>query len=204
MPTTPTHLTDRFGKAMQYALELHRTQQRKGGEIPYIAHLLAVTALVLEDGGSEDEAIAALLHDAVEDQPHKGRTAREIGNRFGEPVLDIVKAMTDNTHEGEDRGRESWRARKESYLERLPRESPAALRVAAADKLHNALAILADFEEIGDEVWTRFNAPKNAQLWYYRELCAAFDRAPHPPRGLVKRLRRTVEQIERRAAGEAS
>ena len=201
MTTTPTHLTDRFGKAMQFALELHRTQPRKGGEIPYIAHLLAVTALVLEDGGSEDEAIAALLHDAIEDQPREGRTAHEIDNQFGKQVLEIVEALTDNTDDGDDRSATTWRVRKELYLERLPTKSAATLRVAAADKLHNARAILADFEDIGDEVWARFNAPKDEQLWYYRELSAAFERAPHAPEGLVKHFRRTVEQIEARAAG---
>ena len=199
--TTANHLSDRYRDAMHFAFELHRTQLRKGTGIPYIAHLLAVTALVLEDGGTEDEAIAALLHDAIEDHPREGRTADEIRTRFGEPVFYIVEALTDSI-DGAERGARSWRARKEVYLERLPKKPAPALRVAAADKLHNARAILADLEALGDEVWARFNAPKDDQLWYYRELCVAFGRAPHAPRGLVDHFERTVQLIEVRAGGE--
>jgi len=198
MTTAANHLTDRYREAMHFAFDVHRTQLRKGSGIPYIAHLLAVTALVLEDGGTEDEAIAALLHDAIEDRPDEGRTAHEIRTRFGEPVLHIVEALTD-TIDGAERGAGSWRARKEVYLERLPKKTAPTLRVAAADKLHNARAILADLEAEGDALWERFNAPKHDQLWYYRELCAAFGRAPHAPRKLVDHFERTVQLIEVRA-----
>lgn len=201
MTTPPTSLSERYREALLVAFDLHRAQRRKGTDIPYVAHLLGVSSLVLEDGGSEDEAIAALLHDAVEDQPRDGRTAREIRERFGERVFHIVVALTDSADGSDDRGVASWLDRKREYLERLPTKPSPVLRVAAADKLHNARAILADLESLGDALWTRFNAPKDHQLWYYRELSTAFGRAPHAPPRLVDHFQRTVRQIEVRASG---
>lgn len=198
--TPPTIIyTARFDAALAYATDLHRDQGRKGSGIPYLSHLLSVAAFVMEDGGSEDEVIAALLHDAIEDRPRGGQTELEIQERFGASVYDMVAAMTDSLGEGDERDASTWRERKERYLERLPRKETHVLRVAAADKLHNALSILRDLEHVGDDVWDRFNASKEEQLWYYRGLADAFERAEHAPEQLVTRFTRVVAQIEERA-----
>jgi (p)ppGpp synthase/HD superfamily hydrolase len=182
--TTPQNL---FSSALSFAVELHRNQHRKGTEIPYLSHLLAVASLVMEDGGGEEEAIAALLHDAVEDQGDTFPGGREglrdrIRTDFGERVLAIVNACTHD--EGHAKGRAltpeaeatAWKRRKEEYLAHLRSVTdPAVLRVSCADKLHNARCVLADYQRIGDSVWQRFRT-KNAadQLWYYKELSQVF------------------------------
>lgn len=162
-------LTSRFRSAVQFGLELHEVQLRKGTQIPYSAHLMAVTALVLEDGGDEDQAIAAFLHDAVEDQGGQS-TLDEIRRRFGEPVARIVDACTD-TYE---QPKPPWRGRKEKYLEHLSSASQAALRVSLADKVHNGWSIVRDLRQSGDQIWTRFNGGKEGTLWYYRSLLEVF------------------------------
>ncbi len=162
-------LTDRFGEALRYAAEVHRRQRRKGTSIPYVSHLLAVCSLVLEDGGGEDEAIAALLHDAVEDQGGRDRL-EEIHRRFGDHVARIVEGCTD----AETIPKPPWRERKERYIAHLRSASRAVLRVSAADKLHNARAILADYRGLGEPLWERFNGRRDGTLWYYRALTSAF------------------------------
>jgi (p)ppGpp synthase/HD superfamily hydrolase len=164
-----TKLTRRFDQAFQFAADLHRKQFRKGTGVPYMVHLLGVTALVLEDGGDEDQAIAALLHDAVEDQG--GRKILEaIKARFGDRVASIVDGCTD-TYENP---KPAWRQRKESYIEHLKSATPDVRRVSLADKLQNARSILADLKRPGDEVWGRFNGGKEGTLWYYRTLVKVF------------------------------
>jgi (p)ppGpp synthase/HD superfamily hydrolase len=159
-------LSDRFDQALRRACELHRSQFRKGTEIPYLSHLLAVASLVLEDGGDEDQAIAALLHDAAEDQGGRP-TLDSIRSEFGDRVASIVEACSDTYIQPKP----PWRERKENYLEHLRKETSAeVLRVSAADKLHNARCIIADYRRGGESVWQRFNAGKEDQAWYYGEL----------------------------------
>jgi (p)ppGpp synthase/HD superfamily hydrolase len=180
----------RFVDALAYAAELHADQRRKGTEIPYVSHLLAVAALVLEHGGTETQAIAALLHDAIEDQPRGGQTRVEIEERFGADVLAIVEACTDNAGEPEP----PWRERKERYLAHIPAMPAAARLVSMADKVHNARAIRSDLRTVGAAVWARFNSPQPAVLWYYRSLAEAFAAIDAGP--LARELWRAVAEIE--------
>lgn len=184
-----------FVEAFTYAAALHGEQRRKGTEIPYLSHLLAVAAIVLEHGGTETQAIAALLHDAIEDHPRDGRTREEIRDRFGEDVLAIVEACTDNRGDPEP----PWRVRKERYLGHLPDTATDARLVSVADKVHNARAILADFRAVGDALWSRFNVGKAEVLWYYRTLADAFSQIDGGP--LVQELKRVVTELEREAGG---
>jgi|SRR5579884_1913895 len=186
-------LTPRFEEALIYATHLHATQSRKGSATPYIAHLLAVTALVLENGGNEDEAIAALLHDAVEDQGGAA-TREEIRRRFGNSIVEIVDGCTD----AEVMPKPPWRPRKEAFLARL-REAPASVRlVVAADKLHNARSVLGDYRILGESLWKRFNGGKEGTLWYYRTAVDALRSAGTNP--LVDELNRVVTELEYLAA----
>lgn len=162
----PPLLSARFQEALSYATGLHAPQVRKGTDVPYIAHLLAVCSLVLEDGADEDQAIAALLHDAIEDQPRDGKTAKAIKRKFGERVLAIVEACTDAM----EHPKRPWIERKREYIARARTHSVEARRVSLADKLHNTRSILADFRQIGDVVWNRFSASRDEVLWYYRSL----------------------------------
>lgn len=159
-------LTGRFTEAVRWASHLHADQARKGTRIAYISHLLAVSSLVLEDGGTEEEAIAGVLHDAIEDC-HVAEA--EIRARFGAPVAEIVVACSEDRDAARD---QDWEARKRRYLEHLedPELPAEALRVSAADKLHNARSILSDLREHGPSMWERFNAPVDAQRWYYSEV----------------------------------
>ncbi len=182
--------TQRFEAALIYALHLHAEQKRKGTTIPYISHLLAVAALVLEDGGSEDEAIAALLHDAIEDQG--GEPIRqEIRRRFGERVVEIVNGCTDT----DQTPKPPWLERKKQYLEHLRSASPQILRVSVADKLHNARSVLYDLRRYGEAVWQRFNGGRDGTLWYYRQLVQIF--RERCTSFLVEELDRVVSELER-------
>jgi len=174
---------------MVFAARLHARQTRKGTNIPYIAHLMAVAGLVLENGGDEEETIAALLHDAVEDQGGAA-TREEIRRRFGDRVVEIVDGCTDS----DKVPKPPWRARKEAFLSRLPYASPSVRLVSAADKLHNARTILADYRVMGDAVWKRFAGEKNGTLWYYRALVDAFRAAGTSP--LVEELARVVAELD--------
>lgn len=203
--TTPRPLTPRFDAALTYASALHRPQARKGTDIPYVSHLLAVASLVLEHGGNETEAIAALLHDAIEDGgefvPGGTQQVRaEIRERFGEEVLAIVEDCTDaDTHP-----KPPYRKRKEDYIAHLLVAPPAARLVACADKLHNARCILADYRVHGERLWQRFNPDsggRDGQLWYYGELVKAF--ADRGPESLASELTRTVTELKRMVAGQA-
>jgi len=194
-----TNLTDRFSDALTHAAFIHRTQTRKGKPTPYIAHLLSVAALVIEDGGDEDEAIAALLHDVLEDQSEK-ISAEEIGQRYGSRVRAIVEGCSDTPAGYAGGAKPPWQERKEAYLRHLQECDLGNLRVSMADKLHNARDLLADYRVEGDDVWSRFSAGKDDQLWNYRSLVEAFRR-----RGLGGKMfgefERVVEELESVARG---
>jgi (p)ppGpp synthase/HD superfamily hydrolase len=162
-------LTKRYDEAFRYAHELHGTQKRKGTSIPYISHLMIVSALVIESGGSEDQAIGALLHDAAEDQGGT-QTLDEVRKRFGDVVAEIVSDCTDSW----DEHKPDWRPRKEAYLAKLPAKPPRSLLVSLADKTHNAEAILFDYQVLGDTLWGRFNGGAAGTRWYYRSLANIF------------------------------
>ncbi|WP_017315163.1 HD domain-containing protein [Mastigocladopsis repens] len=168
--TETSKLTHRFEQALVYATRLHAKQTRKGGgNVPYISHLLSVAALVLEDGGDEDEAIAALLHDAIEDQG--GKATREvILNMFGERVCEIVDGCTDT----DTIPKPPWQERKQQYIEKLRHASASIRRVVLADKLHNARCILSDLYKEGEAVWQKFKGGRDGTLWYYRTLLDLF------------------------------
>jgi (p)ppGpp synthase/HD superfamily hydrolase len=181
-------LSDRFDNALVYASQLHRDQVRKGSGIPYVAHLLSVSSRVIVAGGSEDQAIAGLLHDAAEDQGGQ-TTLDEIRDRFGAPVSQIVADCTDSWVEPKP----AWRPRKEAYLSALPSKAPTSLLVSLADKVDNAEAILLDYRHIGDELWSRFTGGREGTIWYYRTLSTIFDRVL--PCALTNELSRTVSQF---------
>jgi (p)ppGpp synthase/HD superfamily hydrolase len=181
-------LSRRFDEAFLYAAELHEDQERKGGGEPYLAHLMAVCSLALEHGADEDQAIAALLHDAVEDQGGD-RILGDIRSRFGADVADIVAGCSDSRLATKP----PWRLRKEAYLDRLRVEPPRVLLIVTADKLHNARAILRDYREIGDALWERFTGEKDDVLWYYRELARALGSTG--PARLADELTRTVDEL---------
>ena len=190
-------LSSRFEEALLFATQLHARQRRKGTDIPYIAHLLGVTSIVLENGGNEDEAIAALLHDAIEDQGG-APTREEIRHRFGEMVVAIVDGCTD----AEVMPKPPWRRRKEAYIAHIREASPAVRLVSVADKLHNARTILADYRVSGDALWQRFTGGKDGTLWYYRSIVNALRKAGTTP--LVEELDRVVLEIEQLAAENSS
>lgn len=187
--TITVKLTQRFEQALVYATRLHAAQIRKASGVPYISHLLSVTALVLEAGGDEDEAIAALLHDAVEDQGGKA-TRAEIYHLFGERVGTIV----DNCTEFDTEIKPPWHERKQQYLEQLRQSSVATRRVALADKLHNARTLLQDYRQQGEALWSMFSAGKEGLLWFYHSLLALYrEIAPSP---MVEELARVISELE--------
>ncbi|MBS7790090.1 HD domain-containing protein [Roseococcus sp. SDR] len=189
---TATGQWDALAEAAALAFRLHADQRRKGTSIPYLAHLMAVSALVLEHGGDQDQAVAALLHDAIEDCGAEHEAT--IAERFGPRVAGIVRACTD----AEVIPKPPWRARKEAYLAHLDHTGADALLVSACDKLHNARAIVEDLREHGPAMMSRFNAGRDGTLWYYRSLADAFTRLL--PGRLAGELSRAVDEMERLAA----
>lgn len=182
-------LTQRFVDAFAYATEIHTGQSRKGTSVPYVSHVLAVCSLVLEDGGGEDEAIGALLHDAVEDGG--GRPVlEEIRRRFGDRVAEIVWACSDT----DETPKPPWKERKTRYIAHVREAGPEARRVSCADKLHNARSILRDYRALGEGLWDRFSASGDETLWYYRELIEAFRQPDRSP--LTGELERVVSELE--------
>ena len=191
-----TVLTDQFDRALLYATHVHGGQVRKGSSTPYVAHLLAVAATVLEYGGDEELAIAALLHDSVEDQGGKARLD-DVRNRFGNRVARIVEACSDSLADtGSGERKADWQKRKEAHLDHLSRADEDILRVSLADKVHNARAILRDLrkQDVGDKIWGRFSQPKERTLWYYRSLANRF--CERLPGQLSNELREIVEMLE--------
>jgi GTP pyrophosphokinase len=183
-------LTERFYEAIRYAAEAHDGQTRRGTKTPYISHLIAVASIVLDAGGSEDEAIGALLHDAAEDQGGRARLD-DIRRRFGDAVARIVEACTDSW----TTPKKPWIERKREYVEHARRLAPDALRVSAADKVHNAYTILRDLRTHGESVWARFTAKPDDIIWYYESLVRAFRESGGGP--LVDELDRIVRAIQR-------
>jgi len=197
--TRKTGLSKRFDDAFLYAHEAHRGQRRKKTDRPYISHLMGVASLVLQYGGDEDQAVAALLHDVVEDCGGAPRLA-EIKERFGERVAEIVDGCTDTDRTPKP----PWRERKEQYIERVRGESPCVLLVSAADKLYNMREILMDVRQHGSEVWERFSGKREGSLWYYRALIGVFRTRgadghhgeDEPTAAERRKLRAMVEELE--------
>lgn len=189
---------EKFEEALLYAARLHKDQTRKGTDTPYVNHLLVVAAIVGENYGTEDEVVAALLHDGPEDQGGEERL-KDIRARFGDAVAKIVDGCTDTYEEPKP----AWRPRKEAYVARMA-SAPASVRlVSSADKLHNAQAILADLRDVGDDLWDRFTGGKKGTLWYYRALVEAYAEAgPNPVVEELDRVVREIEVLARRAEAE--
>jgi len=182
----------KFEEALEYAARVHRDQTRKGTRIPYVTHLLAVAAIVGENGGTENEVVAALLHDAPEDQGGEARL-EDIRERFGDEVVGIAAGNTDTFEDPKP----PWRERKEAYVARIAREPDPVRLVSAADKLHNARSVLADLRTMGDALWARFNGGKEGTLWYHRALVKAL--ATAGTNAVVEELDRVVGELERLA-----
>ena len=184
-----TPLGPRFERALLFATRKHAGQHRKGTTVPYVAHLLGVASLVLEAGGDEDLAIAALLHDVVEDCGGSPML-KEIRRRFGERVAHVVDGCTDTDVDPKP----PWRQRKEDYIAHLRTADADTRLVSAADKLHNVRSIVATYREIGDRVWERFHGKRDGTLWYYRTLLDEFQRKKSSP--LIRELERAVIELE--------
>ena len=181
---------NKLSPALALAIEAHQNQIRKSTQIPYISHPLAVASIALEFGASEDQAIAALLHDAIEDGGNK--YANIIKAQFGDHVHDLVQGCTDGTpdHTGQ---KAPWLERKTAYLEHLQKVSDDILLVSCSDKLHNARAIVADLINEGLSVFERFSSTPEQTLWYYRQLATIFNNRKAPP---AKALESAVSQME--------
>lgn len=186
------HLSPRLADAFRYALDVHSGMTRKGTAIPYMAHLMGVTSLVLQYGGSETEAIGALLHDAAEDAGGHDRLA-DIRSRFGDEVARIVDGCSDSF----ETPKRPWLERKQQYVDRVPDEPASVILVSASDKIHNVGAIIEDYRTSGDALWARFNkdAGKAGTVGYYRGLVTAYRATGHHP-GVIDDLDRLVTQLE--------
>lgn len=199
MPTLAQPLSERFDRALALAHRVHRQQARKGTATPYIAHILGVTALVLEFGGDEDQAIGALLHDALEDAAEHASEEvtvewlrEEIRRNFGHNVMAIVEHLTDST----GRHKPSWRARKTKYVAELEHAPNHALLVSAADKFHSVQSLMRDYKRDGEALWSRFNpeAGKSGVVGYYRAVADIFAR--RFPGDLSNELSQAVTTLE--------
>ncbi|MFM2158640.1 MAG: hypothetical protein RLZZ124_1114 [Cyanobacteriota bacterium] len=183
-------ITSRYGDALTWAEELHRPQRRKGKPVPYISHLIAVSALVWEDGGTEDQAIAALLHDAMEDA---GQSHRSIAERFGAPVADIVRDCTDTSEDIRAGQKEPWLLRKTRFIASLAAKPTESLLVTAADKAHNAADMVIDSRR-DPALWSRFNAGLEGSAWYLLRMHQQLEhRLPHSRS--VERLGESIRAI---------
>lgn len=184
-----TKLGKRFEQALLFAAREHAGQVRKGTPAPYISHLMGVASLVLEAGGDEDLAIAALLHDVVEDCGG-APMLKEVRRRFGRRVAHIVEGCTQEVDL-------PWRERRENYIKHLRTADADVRLVSAADKLHNSRHILTDYREIGERIWPRFSGGREGTLWYYKELLKEFRRGK--PNRIVNELARTVADLKKAA-----
>lgn len=185
-------LGPRFRRAFLFAADKHAGQTRKASTIPYIAHLMGVASLALEFGGDEDMAIAALLHDVVEDCGG-APMLKEVKRRFGSRVAKIVNGCTDSYGEPKP----PWRERKETYIRHLKSADAETRLVSAADKLNNVRSILSDYREIGESIWARFNGGRDGTLWYYRALLNEFHRGR--PNRLIREFELAVRELEAKA-----
>jgi len=184
-----------FLRAFEFAAQKHQKQLRKASTIPYIAHLMGVASLVLEAGGDEDLAIAALLHDVVEDCGG-APMLKEVGRRFGKRVTHVVAGCTD----AETHPKPPWQERKEKYIEHLKHADADTRLVSAADKLNNLRSIVSDYRAIGESVWSRFNGGRDGTLWYYRSLRDVFLR--YPRNRVTRDLELAVMELDSLVEGE--
>ena len=191
-------LRDRFTDAFVYAVHLHALQARKATAIPYVTHLMSVCSLVLEDGGDEDQAIAALLHDGPEDQGGQP-ILDEIRHRFGAQVAELVFGLSDTL----EVKKPPWKRRKTDYLARLKDEPTSVLRISLADKLHNLRSMAIDRANLGEKFWGRFHAGRKQQEWYFRALLGVFERRLPHSRNLLE-FRRLVEDVFGEMAGSVA
>ncbi|BBZ45883.1 HD domain-containing protein [Mycobacterium parmense] len=195
---SPPRLTPRFADALGYAAAKHARQTRKGSEVPYVGHLLSVAGLVIDDGGTEEQAIAALLHDAAEDQGGQ-ETLAEIRQKFGNGVASIVAECSDTF----ESPKPSWRERKERYIAHLRAASDDAVLISLADKLDNARAILRDYRAEGNRLWQRFSVQDpRLHLWYYRSLLDVLHRRSGS--WMVGELRRVLDALEGEMDGDGN
>ena len=183
-------LTDRIAQALALAVEAHDGQKRKGTQIPYIAHPMGVASIALEHGADEEQAMAALLHDAVEDGGPE--YAKRIREQFGDRVAEIVQGCTDGVPDASGT-KESWTPRKQRYIAHLNEASDDVLLVSGSDKLHNARAIVEDLLRIGPAVFNRFSASKAQTLWYYESLAGVFSQRGTP---IAQALSDTVQRMK--------
>jgi (p)ppGpp synthase/HD superfamily hydrolase len=192
-----TVLTERFTAALAYATQIHARQVRKGTSIPYISHLLAVTSLALEHGATEDEAIAALLHDAVEDCGGMERLA-DVRQRFGPAVAEIVLGCSDTA----ELEKPPWTDRKRKYIDHLETASPSMRLVSACDKLHNARSVIVAMRCEGDAAWNRFKGGREGSLWYYRAILDVLTRRGLPA-SLLEELTLAVQEMHKVAGSKS-
>ncbi len=190
--SNPVIITDRYNQALKYAFELHKDQQRKGTSIPYLSHLESVAAIVWKNGGTENEAIAALLHDAAEDQGGI-KTLDEIRSKFGEDVAQIVADCSD-TFEAK---KPDWQTRKQLYIDAMPHHAYSSRLVSAADKLDNLRDINREYDQMGEKVWSKFKGTKAQTIWYYRSLGEIF--VQYGPTNLGKEILAQVASLESKA-----
>jgi (p)ppGpp synthase/HD superfamily hydrolase len=181
-------LTEKFTEALVYATRLHGDQVRKISGVPYVSHLLSVAALVLEAGGTEEEAIAALLHDSIEDQGGKS-TREEVRQLFGETVVTIIDGCT----EWDTPPKPPWQERKQRYLDHLRHASPSVRLVSLADKLHNARSLLADLRQRGDIIWHNFSSGREKTLWFYQSLLEVYQQTGSDV--MTQELERVVKEL---------
>ncbi len=171
-----TQLTERFSQAVVLALDLHQHQKRKGSDIPYASHLLRVAGMVLEYGGDEATAIAAMLHDAVEDQGG-ALTAARIAQQFGGQVARYVEEVSDTDEDPKP----PWQQRKDEYLAHLVHASPQARLISGCDKLDNLRSMIRAYRQVGPALWKRFHGGREGSLWYHREVVRILQSSPHCP-----------------------
>ena len=185
-------LTDRISEALALAVQAHKKQVRKGTSIPYLAHPMAVASIALEFGADEDQAIAALLHDVLEDGG--AQYGPVIKERFGERVLAIVDGCTDGLPDASGQ-KADWGERKRAYLAHLAKATDDVLLVSGSDKLHNARAIVSDLLKIGPDVFNRFTAGRDGTLWYYRSLAEIFEQRRAPMAAILAAEVIQIEQL---------
>lgn len=187
-------LTERISQALALAIEAHTGQKRKGTDIPYVAHPMGVASIALDHGADEEQAMAALLHDAIEDGG--AQYAKLIREKFGDRVADIVEGCTDGIPDASGK-KAPWKIRKEQYLEHLKDATDDVLLVSGSDKLHNARAIVEDLLKIGPAVFNRFTATQEQTIWYYETLAEVFSQRGAPMAKVLSNEVARMKQLAR-------
>lgn len=186
-----TTLSRKFEHALTFANQVHAEQKRKDSGAPYFAHVIGVAALVLEDGGSEEEAIAALLHDTAEDQGGQAMLD-EIAERFGDKISRIVSECSDTLVIPKP----PWRERKEAHIKKLRMAHPETIRIMLADKVYNSRNLLRGLQQRGEQVWGNFKGGRDGTLWYFKQMYATFALTCPPTNYLMDELARNIRRIE--------